>query len=123
MQTKKFGHIILVVLLLISTAGVTVNKHYSSGELFSTAFFVEAESCCEIPCDCCDESSEIFKLDADYLASAYELFEIAQFDLLFAFLAVPELIETATSFANTYLIEDTPPPKPDLCILNQVFIL
>ncbi|MCT4602115.1 MAG: hypothetical protein N4A59_04290 [Marinifilum sp.] len=122
MQLKKLGHIILVLLLLISTAGVSINKHYSGGELFSTAIFVKAEPCCEIPCGCCDESSELIKVEADYLASAHELFEIAQFDLLFAYVAVPAIIETAASL-NIFLVEDSPLPLPDLCVMNQVFRL
>ena len=124
MLIKKFGHIIMILLLLISTAGVSINKHYSGGELFSTAIFVEAESCCETPCGCCDEKSEQIKVEADYLASSFDLTEAAQLDLLFS--SIPLLIEfeAATSSANSFITWDTSPPLlPDLCILNQVFRL
>ena len=113
----------MVFLLLISTAGVSVNKHYSGGELFSTALFVEADSCCEIPCGCCEESTDFFLVDADYLATAYNLVEIAQFDLLFVYAAVPIVFESAATLLNNFLYEGNPPPLPDLCIVNQVFRL
>eukprot|EP01029_Cantina_marsupialis_P020903 TRINITY_DN4944_c0_g1_i1.p3 TRINITY_DN4944_c0_g1~~TRINITY_DN4944_c0_g1_i1.p3 ORF type:complete len:129 (-),score=14.32 TRINITY_DN4944_c0_g1_i1:261-647(-) len=124
MRTKQFGHIILVLLLLISTAGVSINKHYSGGELFSTAFFVEADTCCETPCGCCDESTEFIQVQSDYLASTFDLTEAAQLDLLFS--SVPLLLQAESNGSSVLLFntEDTsPPPLPDLCILNQVFRL
>lgn len=123
MQRKKITHIIMVFLLLVSTAGVTVNKHYSGGELFATAFFVDADTCCETPCGCCNESTDLLKIDADYLAEAYEFVEVAQFDLLFAYTAVPEVLQSVTTLFHQFLFEDAPPPLPDLCIVNQVFRL
>lgn len=124
MLSKKLGNIILVFLLLISTAGVSINKHYSGGELFSTAIFVEADSCCETPCGCCDKSSEIIKVEADYLASSFELDDVAQMDLLYANIPVLlQFVRTEVS-TNSFTIEEFfPPPLPDLCILNQVFRL
>ncbi|NOU60804.1 HYC_CC_PP family protein [Marinifilum caeruleilacunae] len=123
MKTKKFVHITMVFLLLISTAGVSINKHYSGGEIFSTAFFIEADSCCETPCACCNESTDFIQVDADYLATAYDLVEVAQFDLLFAYKAVPVVLESATNILNNFRCEDSPPPFPDLCVVNQVFRL
>jgi len=124
MQTKKFGHIIMIFLLLISTAGVSINKHYSGGELYSSAIFVDADSCCENPCGCCDEKSEHLKVEADYLASSFDLSEVAQLDLLFS--SIPLLVdfESTQLITNNFILEDTSPPSlPDLCILNQVFRL
>ena len=124
MQLKKFSHIILILLLLVSTAGVTINKHYSGGDLFSTALFVEADSCCEIPCGCCDESSDTFKIEAEYLASTFELSEVAQFELLFISLtALMQSAQTSASTSSKLIGDFSPPPSPDLCVINQVFRL
>ncbi len=124
MQIKKFGHILMILLLLISTAGVSINKHYSGGELFSTAIFTEAESCCETPCGCCKETSEFMQVKADFIDSVFELQNITQLDLLFS--SIPFLVqfEAPTSFAVKFIAWDTSPLlHPDLCILNQVFRL
>lgn len=124
MRITKFGHIIMILLLLISTAGVSINKHYSGGELFSTALFVEAESCCETPCGCCDEKSERIKVEADYLVSSFELTEATQLDLLFSSIPLSIEFESIRSSANHFITWDTSPsPLPDLCVLNQVFRL
>jgi len=124
MLAKKIGHIIMIFLLLISTAGVSINKHYSGGELYSTAIIVDADSCCENPCGCCDEKSEQLKVEADYLASSFDLTEAAQLDLLFS--NIPSLLdfEITQLITSNFILEDTSPfPLPDLCILNQVFRL
>ncbi|NOZ48111.1 MAG: hypothetical protein GXO79_15240 [Chlorobi bacterium] len=48
---KKVSYIILSVLLLISTVGLTINLHYCAGVLYSYGIDVKAENCCknEIP--------------------------------------------------------------------------
>lgn len=87
----KALHISLAILLLFSSSGIVYSKHYCGGELKSVAFFGQAEPChadkeaksCpfhptsdkEQPekNDCCDDESEIIKLD--------EEIEIPQFDL------------------------------------------
>ena len=66
---KKAFYIIIMVIFLIPTVGITINKHYSGGELFSTSLFSAAESCCEEPCECCDDKTEVFRLTAQYLFS------------------------------------------------------
>lgn len=73
MKTGKIVHLLVACILLVSTVGVVVNKHYSGGELFSTAFFVEAESCCssscchEKPMSGCAEEADYYRLIADYV--------------------------------------------------------
>lgn len=125
MQLKKIGHIILVLLLLISTAGVSINKHYSGGELFSKSIFFKAKSCCETPCGCCNETSKFVQVKADYLSSAFHLEQVQQLDLyLFDFGAVLNHLSLANCDLPVANVWDTSPPStPDLCILNQVFRL
>ena len=62
---KRSVNIILIVLILVSTIGVVINKHYSGGKLFSVSVYSEAASCCEEPCDCCTDESEFYQLDID----------------------------------------------------------
>lgn len=73
MLIKKFIHIILSLLLMVSTMGITINKHYSNNELFSTTIFVEAEGCCEIPLGCCHEESTFVQVKEDYIPSRYKI--------------------------------------------------
>ena len=72
MKPGKIIHLIVAFVLLVSTMGVVINKHYSGGELFSTALFVEAESCCSsscchsMPMEGCHEELEYHKLEVDF---------------------------------------------------------
>ncbi len=43
---KKIGHIMLVLLLLISTMGMTISMHFCRHHLYDIAFFGQAKSCC-----------------------------------------------------------------------------
>ncbi|MEA2042679.1 MAG: hypothetical protein U9N85_09030 [Bacteroidota bacterium] len=67
---QKITNIIIPFILLISTTGVSLSKHYSGGELYSISLVGEAESCCTVPCDCCSDESDFYKLVVDYLMSA-----------------------------------------------------
>ena len=73
---RKISHIFIVAILLISTTGVTLSMHYSGNKLYSVSIFGEANSCCEVPCDCCNDVSDQYKLDTDYLLSDNETLQI-----------------------------------------------
>ena len=78
---KRTIHIGFAIVFMVLSVGVIVNKHYSGGELFSVALFGEPESCCEMPCDCCDNETELYQLTGDYIFS-YCLFEVADLEVL-----------------------------------------
>ena len=71
---KKILHVSFAFVFTVLTVGITINKHYSGGELFSFALYGESDSCCDEPCDCCDDESEVIQFTADYL------FSINQYD-------------------------------------------
>jgi len=93
---KTIPHIILSLMFFVLTVGISINKHYSNGELYSQSFFGEAEVCgmddneaCEmqdIPEACkthkvfsdetksqsscsCEDTSEYLQFDVDYVIS------------------------------------------------------
>ena len=66
---KKISHIIIVLLLLVTTMGLTIDKHYCGTRLVSVGILNEAESCCDMDDDCCHNDTETFKLNVDYTYS------------------------------------------------------
>lgn len=68
---KKIANICLALVLMVATAGITLNKHYCLGQLKSVSVFQEAESCMSkmemdedsCPMECCDDTSEEYKLE------------------------------------------------------------
>jgi hypothetical protein len=108
---KRIFQIAFVFVFTLITVGITVNKHYSKGELFSIAIFSEPESCCAHPCNCCDEESETIQFLVDYTFSIdnfdpapgeVELFTVA----VSINIAEPELILTDSELFD----QDLPPP-------------
>ncbi len=69
---KKTGYYIMTFLLLLSVIGITVNKHYSGNKLFSVSVFSEADSCCDDPCDCCNNTSETYNLTDSFFKTDFE---------------------------------------------------
>lgn len=43
---RKTSHIVLALLLLVSTTGMTVSLHYCNHSLYDIGIFTRAESCC-----------------------------------------------------------------------------
>lgn len=79
---RKAGHIILGVIIVVVTMGVTINKHYSGGNLYSISLFFEAELCCERDCDCCSDESQTYKIDDNFLVTNISQPEIPSMQLL-----------------------------------------
>ncbi|NOZ35480.1 MAG: hypothetical protein GXO80_09315 [Chlorobi bacterium] len=69
---KKTVYYIMIFLLLLSVIGITVNKHYSGTKLFSVSVFTEAESCCTGHCNCCNNTSETYKLTDSFFKTDFE---------------------------------------------------
>jgi hypothetical protein len=66
---NKILHISISILLVTVTTGITINKHYSGGKLYSFSITGKAQSCCETDCNCCENSVDTYRLAADYLMS------------------------------------------------------
>jgi len=66
---KKALHISLVVLLLISTTGVTMYKHYCQGSLVSKSIGIPGKKCCNNSCKACHNESNTFKITDKYEAN------------------------------------------------------
>ncbi|NQU53711.1 MAG: hypothetical protein HQ522_14365 [Bacteroidetes bacterium] len=116
---KKASHIILSLLLLTTTIGVAISKHYCGGNLISTSFFTEAKSCCDSD-DCCKNESEVFQLDEDFSPiSITEIPVTVELDLFsFAMLILDEEI-VSTEQKQEFIVSDLPPPPKIQTALSQ----
>lgn len=123
---KKAGHIILSMMLLISTAGLAISKHYCGGELISTSLYAEADACCDSD-DCCKNETEVFQLDEDFsVSTALEIPESIQIDLLAVSLVVFNLTLEENSIIEDYALTDSPPPPPNIqtsLAIRQTYLL
>ena len=60
---KKISHIILALLILVTTMGMTVSAHYCGGELKSVHILSEVDNCCGEACSSCH--NEIIKVEVE----------------------------------------------------------
>ena len=68
----KFGRLFLVVLLIFTSVGVTVNKHFCGEMLESIAINKEVDSCCndtEMPKGCCHDVETDYDVDEHQISS------------------------------------------------------
>ncbi len=109
---KRASHIVLILILMVSTTGIAISKHYMMGELFDISLIGEADHCCTIPCDCCEDEFEFHKLEVEFIGPDVQVSfdEIPSLDLLVStmFFEVEtdlSVISDEIEFANNH-----PPP-------------
>ncbi|WP_430815654.1 HYC_CC_PP family protein [Carboxylicivirga sp. RSCT41] len=119
---KKISHILMVTVLLISTTGMTVSKHYCGGSLVNLNLFSEAIGCCEGACssECCHNESEHYELDADFVSAVNNIeYQVATIELLFPI--VQSFLLCTFEESHIELADyNPPPPKEVLTFLSDI---
>ena len=107
------------MLLLTTTIGLAISKHYCGGELISTSLFSEAQSCCDSP-DCCKNETETYQLDEDFAAaSILEVPETIQLDLFAVALILLDSQFEENENNAAFIVTDLPPPPKIQTALSQ----
>lgn len=95
---KKFTHIVLASLVLLSSTGLVTHLHYCQNELKEVSFFLETDPCpkekVEKPCpmhmhsakhempakkDCCEDETHVSKITTEQEAQPFEVRLIQDF--------------------------------------------
>ena len=126
---KKTGNILIALVLLASTIGVTINKHYSNGRLFDVKIYAEAHSCCAPGhhMDGCRDTHEHYQVVNDFLASNFDNdFQAPVLNLVAPVMEVPSfelpvIAEVKTPFYN-HRYKLPAYDAGDRCALTQVFL-
>jgi hypothetical protein len=107
---RKFSHIILSAVLLVSTMGMVVSKHFCGDSFVSTAVFQQAKSCCG-DSDCCHNENSFYQVKDDFSAPAVIATPVlAEIDILGHNLFEVGLLLSAETENSTTLYVDSPPP-------------
>ena len=122
---KKFSHIIFSLLLLVSTMGLVISKHYCGGSFVSISLFTEAESCCEMD-GCCHNETDFYQVDEDFsITTLSEIPDVSEFNLFgFTFL-LDQVNEEFIDISKNFIISETPSIVPIQIALSkrQVYLL
>jgi len=122
---KNFSHIILSAILLVSTMGVAISKHYCSGTFVSSSFFHEAKSCCG-DSNCCHNEDQFYQLKEDFSApQVQDTPQLAELDILGHELISFDLIISPETEKTEVLYDGSPPPPTiqKTLSLKQVYLL
>lgn len=116
---KKVSHIIVALLLLVSTIGMAVSTHYCGGKLVSVSFFKKAETCCNMA-GCCKNENHFYKVKDDFSSSAVTTVPLqAELDILGEQLWSAELFLASEKEDENPIIYNSPPPSTVLEFLAQ----
>lgn len=86
---RKLFHISMVVLLLVSSSGIVIYKHYCLDELTGVSIIVDANHCHENSCSHCEDVTISCRLDVDLFSADAQ--------------TVPEKIQTEITVINLSL--------------------
>lgn len=122
---KVFSHIILSSLLILSSAGLTINMHFCQDELIDLAVIAPANSCCEVgeknscchqesdanhSSECSDESIEISSSsDFNITISAFEFSNDHSLDLFLTNHSLAGKLRIAETASFEKSISERPP--------------
>ena len=129
-ELKRFFRIFIALLLLTSTVGISVSRHYC-GEILSEIYLaLSADSCCgesdKEPMGCCHTESEIFEIKDQFkFQQSFEYKLQSDLPLLADISDWFQLIsETEIKPNHPNSFKDYSPPKnKPITILHQVFLI
>jgi hypothetical protein len=128
---KKAGHICLVILLLTSTMGITMYKHYCGNSLISKSIDFPVKNCCSNHCKACHNETTLIKIIDNFEVSSTETNISAEISKIlspvtFSFLLIDKLFEPHTSnklFYKVKICENFRSPIEHFIAFLQVFRL
>lgn len=111
---NKINAILLSLLLVLPTFGVSIEKHFCGGHLADVALFTGAGCGCDEANendDCCREEDQVVRIDLDQFgASVQRVPEIAQQDVLICLAVIEPMLGESSGASGVYFY-DLPPPK------------
>lgn len=123
---RKITHIVLSMILLVSTTGISFSMHYCGGELISASVNTKAETCCDGSGGCCENKTIHVEIEDDYVCPVYtDSTNIEEIDFLFPILFVlhTELIEENIKANFAFNGSSSPPPTQTRLALLQTYLI
>ena len=107
---RKLSHIILASLLLVTTMGMAVSKHYCHSSLVDVSVFANADSCCDDG-GCCTNDNHFYQVKEDFSAPVISTIPLlAEIDVLNQTLLDPDSLVPNELAEESELTNDPPPP-------------
>nr|WP_321356941.1 hypothetical protein [uncultured Draconibacterium sp.] len=106
---RKLSHIILATLLLTTTMGLAVSKHYCHSSLVDVSFFAQADSCCDNG-GCCTNENHFYQVKEDFSAPVISTVPVlAEIDVMHQTLLDPDIL-IPNELTEEFELINAPPP-------------
>ena len=122
---KTFSHITLSLVLLISTMGMVVSKHYCGNEAVSVSINHPSDSCCDKG-NCCSTEIHTYQVKDDFSSPVITTIPVlAELDILGHDLFEAEGLPEPESENPVSFLAHSPPPKTIQTVLSlrQLYLL
>lgn len=107
---KKITHIALGFLILVSTTGYTINRHYCGNTLETISINSKPEPCCDID-GCCHDEAEHFQVKDDFCPTINMPSVVApEIDVLYNTTFVTYLYKIFNAEFTSFTVTEYPPP-------------
>ncbi|MBS2212662.1 hypothetical protein KEM09_14685 [Carboxylicivirga mesophila] len=112
---KKVSHIVMVLLLLVATTGLTVSKHFCQGSLVDVNIFGGTKTCCDDneTSECCDNEFSHFELDENFVIAANDI-ELQEVTLELLFPFIHSIVINEVERLDIKLVSFNPPPPQEV---------
>ena len=121
---RKLSHIILATLLLTTTMGFAVSKHFCHSSLVDVSFFTKADLCCDDG-GCCTNENHFYQVKEDFSAPVISTIPLlAEIDILHQTLLDPVIL-FPNEFTEEFELTNDPPPPTVMEFLaeEQLYLL
>jgi len=124
---KKLSAILLSVLYLVLTTGISLNIHYCGGKIESVSFISEVNSCCcesnEMQNNCCKNKQLFIKFESDQKLISCNTINFKADEYVGIQNSVLLSEHRFESKQQSFSFFDfNPPPGPDIWKLNCAFL-
>lgn len=120
---RKVIHIILVLLLLTTSTGMTIYSHYCGSTIESVSIDKVPHSCCDDDCKDCHNELLTIKIHDDYSATSFAFdFHLYELNLLVAQTSLDEL-RMIQNNRSTFVADLPPPPIQTILSSLQTYRL
>jgi len=125
---KKLFTISFAVLLLVSTIGITVHKHYCENVLIATSILPhgDKDACGDMPMEdgACSDEHEQFDIDSPIVITASSIEMTPLFEWVAASFFTIITTQTELNFTPKFYADASPPPsEPNIYTKVQSFLL
>jgi len=123
-MVKRISHILISLLLILATTGVTFTRHYCGDHLISSSVLGKAHNCCGTHCKSCHTEISTVKVSDNFVSSVIKIDQPQQLSLDWLVAPSVDLFSSVNNnnlSPNKLFINSSPPIADNTAALLQIF--